>query len=312
MFMSNRLPKISIITPSFNQAQFIEQTICSVLDQGYPNLEYFVMDGGSTDGTVEILKKYAKHLTGWVSEKDRGQSHALNKGLALATGDVLAYINSDDWYLPGAFQAVGEHFEKNPGTGILHGRCVWTDGAGVRLGWRNGIQIDVHQAGVRSLEDILDLWGVWWNRKNFVQPEVFWSRAMADKVGAFNESLYYCMDYEYWLRGLLAGAQVRSLDQEMACFRFQSQQKTVDTAKVADEICGLVQGYLWDLKTPLTASARRRLQAMWRYHRELQPLEHRAMAQGCSRASRWGRILGYIAANPRVLHAPALRQRLGW
>ena len=92
------LPKISIVTPSFNQAEFLEQTIESVLSQGYPNLEYFVMDGGSNDRSVEIIKKYESHLAGWVSEKDRGQSHAINKGLNLSTGDVFNWLNSDDYY----------------------------------------------------------------------------------------------------------------------------------------------------------------------------------------------------------------------
>ena len=98
------LPRISIITPSFNQAQFLEQTIKSVLDQGYPNLEYFIIDGGSTDGSADIIRRYSKQLTYWVSEKDRGQTHAINKGLERATGEIIAYINSDDLYVPGAFR----------------------------------------------------------------------------------------------------------------------------------------------------------------------------------------------------------------
>ena len=102
------LPRISIVTPSFNQGQFIEKTICSVLDQNYPNLEYVVIDGGSTDETVEIIKKYAKHLTYWVSEPDRGQSHAINKGLAHCTGDVFNFLNSDDYLEPGALFHVAE------------------------------------------------------------------------------------------------------------------------------------------------------------------------------------------------------------
>jgi glycosyltransferase involved in cell wall biosynthesis len=104
------LPKISIITPSYNQGHFIEETITSVLDQGYPNLEYIIMDGGSKDNTVEVIKKYEKHITYWVSERDKGQSDAINKGFARATGDVINWLNSDDYYAKGTLQKVGEVF----------------------------------------------------------------------------------------------------------------------------------------------------------------------------------------------------------
>ena len=106
-------PKISIVTPSFNQGQFIEETIRSVLDQDYPNLEYLVIDGGSTDQTIDIIRKYETQLSYWESEKDRGQVHAINKGLARATGDIFAYINSDDIYLPGTFATVAKYFDEH-------------------------------------------------------------------------------------------------------------------------------------------------------------------------------------------------------
>jgi len=107
-------PRLTIVTPSFNQSEFIEETIVSVLDQDYPDLEYIIVDGGSTDRSVELIEKYERWLTYWVSEPDRGQAHAINKGFERATGQIAAYINSDDAYLPGAFATVAQTFARNP------------------------------------------------------------------------------------------------------------------------------------------------------------------------------------------------------
>ncbi len=115
-------PKISIITPSWNQGPFIERTIRSVLEQGYPNLEYIVMDGGSTDGTIDILRKYEGRLT-WVSDKDKGQADAINKGITRSTGDIIAYLNSDDIYETGALRKAADHFSAHPDDRWLTGQC---------------------------------------------------------------------------------------------------------------------------------------------------------------------------------------------
>ena len=116
-----RYPKISIITPSYNQGQFLEQTILSILSQDYPNLEYIIMDGGSSDNSVEIIRKHEDNLTYWVSEPDKGQSDAINKGFQRATGDILTWLNSDDYYLPGTLHTVAEYFTQHPDVECIYG-----------------------------------------------------------------------------------------------------------------------------------------------------------------------------------------------
>lgn len=186
-----QLPRLSIITPSYNQAGFIEETIRSVLSQDYPDLEYIVMDGGSMDGTVEILKKYRGHLH-WVSERDRGQSHAINKGLAIATGEVIAFINSDDVYEPGALLKVGAFFASHPQAAWLTGKCHVIDPAGVEIRrfvtWYKNFWLRFRSYRILQIMDYVS------------QPATFWRRSVIEKVGFFDEKLHYAMDYDYSLR----------------------------------------------------------------------------------------------------------------
>jgi glycosyltransferase involved in cell wall biosynthesis len=183
------LPRITIITPSFNQAQYIEQTIDSVLSQGYQNLEYIVIDGGSNDGSVDLIKKYEKHLAHWVSEPDSGQSHAINKGLRLATGDVVNWLNSDDYYEPNSLKIVGEAFG-DPTTQVLCARSNIV---------RNG-RIEYQTNGTDVYEGNLAKTVAW---ARIDQPETFFRRGSYDRVGLLNESLKYVMDKEWWMRYLL-------------------------------------------------------------------------------------------------------------
>jgi glycosyltransferase involved in cell wall biosynthesis len=185
------LPRITVITPSLNQGEYIRQTIESVLGQDYPDLEYIVMDGGSTDGTIHILKEF-EHRLAWVSERDRGQSHAINKGLQRATGEVIAFLNSDDMYGPGALRKVGEFFARHPRASWLTGRCrvIDRDGHEVRRAVTFYKNMWLRLGSYRALL-VLDY---------VSQPATFWHRRVVEKVGFFDETLHFAMDYDYSLR----------------------------------------------------------------------------------------------------------------
>jgi glycosyltransferase involved in cell wall biosynthesis len=204
-------PTISIITPSFNQAPFIEETIRSVLEQDYDELQYVIIDGGSTDGSIDIIRRYQDRLGYWISEKDRGQAHALNKGLAHATGDVVAYLNSDDVYRPGAFKAVAEYFRNNP-------NCNWLCGDTMMFGEGSKpevISADVPKSAAHALS-----WAY-----TAPQPGMFWKRGLL-KDG-FDEQWRYCFDHELYVRLLIEGYVCEHLPVTLAGYRLHPESKTV-------------------------------------------------------------------------------------
>lgn len=215
---SNDLPKISVVTPSYNQAKYIKATIDSVLSQDYPNLEYIVMDGGSTDETVQILKSYGKKIK-WESKKDKGQTHAINKGLRLATGEVLAYLNSDDIYLPGALKRVGEYYQKTKADWIT-GDCltILEDGSLSKNNWlisgyKRFLMFLYSPLTLRIADSMLP------------QPSTFWTRKAWERVGEFNEDYHYVMDYDYWLR-MSKYFSPHDLKVPLSGFRFQDNSKS--------------------------------------------------------------------------------------
>ncbi|MBA7607247.1 hypothetical protein ES703_14405 [subsurface metagenome] len=180
-------PKISIVTPSYNQARFIEETIRSVLLQGYPNLEYIIIDGGSSDNSVEIIKKYEKWLTYWVSEPDQGQSAAINKGFKKASGEIYTWLNSDDYLLENALRNVAEAYRVSPRAGAWCGgyRRVYADGKLLWVGWPKRLDLD----GLAQ-----------WFENCFSQSACFFSRKAWQECGPLEEDLHYAMDFDLWLK----------------------------------------------------------------------------------------------------------------
>ncbi|MFA6518478.1 MAG: glycosyltransferase family 2 protein [Candidatus Shapirobacteria bacterium] len=212
--------KFSIVTPSYNQGQYIEETINSVISQkGDFDIEYFIMDGSSTDNTVAILKKYSKNLSKnprisfyWQSKKDSGQVDALNQGLAKTNGDVIAYINSDDYYLPNAFNTVAKYFESHPKSLWLVGNCQVSN---PRLAWTFFLK---HLWPIQCFKDALYVF----NTIN--QPSVFLKKPLVDKVGKFNSDYHYAFDYDYWLRCLKFGLPSRIFN-GLSVFRIHEKSK---------------------------------------------------------------------------------------
>lgn len=286
-----KIPKISIITPSFNQGKYIEETIKSVLDQNYPNLEYIIIDGGSTDGTVEVIRKYESRISYWVSEKDRGQTHAINKGLARASGDIIAYINSDDYYASDAFRLVADEFIRHPQASLIHGICAIVN--------EQGEKIDQRLASITQYEEILDLWGVWWNKRNFVQPEVFWTKAAFKNAGYFNESLFYVMDYEYWLRILKNNGQVLTVQQELSNFRRTSIQKSTHSDRVALELLQVVEPFYKE-SNGLEYKKKLRLLGNLYYQKYFLSEIRESINSGDSRWARWFKLVQVIMKYPGI------------
>lgn len=182
------LPRITVVTPSYQQGGFLEKTLRSVLDQGYPNLEYLVVDGGSTDGSVDIIRRYASSLAWWTSEKDRGQSHAINKGFARATGDILCWLNSDDYLAPGALGNVAAAMVDARIPRAVAGDCVRV--------FEDGRPPFRHRGQPVTLGDLLE----YWQPYPMHQPSIFWTRAVYERVGPLREDLHLIMDFDYWLR----------------------------------------------------------------------------------------------------------------
>jgi len=209
---------VSIVTPSFNQARYLEETMRSVLEQDYPHIEYIVVDGGSTDGSVDIIRRYADRLAWWVSEPDRGQTDAINKGFAHAHGEILAWLNSDDTYEPGAVREAVAYLQAHPEVGMVYGDANYIDEEGRVIGRFPAAQTDYRRL-----------------RRGYVhipQQASFFRAALWRKVGPLDPTFYFAMDYDLWVR-LAREAPLHYVPRVWANFRLHSDAKTI----TADDRC---------------------------------------------------------------------------
>lgn len=201
--------KISIVTPSFNQAPFLKETILSVINQDWPHIEYFVVDGGSTDDSVAIIKEFSSSIDWWVSEKDSGQSHAINKGLQKVTGDIIGWINSDDYYEPNVFRSIVQSFKNNPQADVIYFDVRNLSGTSEHI---------FHHQPFYPPELFL-------TKVCLHQPGVFWRRSIMEQIGFLDENLHYVMDFDLWIRMYLNG-QLKYIPHVVSNFRIHNDSKT--------------------------------------------------------------------------------------
>ena len=205
-------PKITIVTPSYNQGKFVEETIRSVLLQGYPNLEYIIIDGGSTDNSVEVIKKYGSWLTYWVSEPDRGQSHAINKGWRRSTGEILAWLNSDDMYEPEGLRKATEFLVTHPNVDMVYGDC--------RMISEDSRTVGLCPTSPFDIKKLLCFEG------SICQQTVFLRKRTLDLVGDVDERLHVVMDTDLWIKIALAGLKIQYIPELLGAFRIYPENKT--------------------------------------------------------------------------------------
>lgn len=230
-------PLISIVTPSYNQGQFLEETIRSVLLQGYPNLEYLIIDGGSTDHSVEIIKRYEPWLTYWVSENDGGQADAINRGWRRSTGEIIAWINADDTYSPKAFETAVTNLVREPNVDLVYGNCNCIDFKGNLLGVMKNWEFDLR----RQLT----------GRNLIHQSSTFFYRYVYDTLKGLDESLNYVMDYDFWVRMLLAGFRFYHVPKVLSNYRLHPSAKTVaDNLPMVKEVRTILEKIYQSGTTP--------------------------------------------------------------
>lgn len=227
--MGNQFPKITMVTPSFQQVAYLRQCIESVLSQNYKNLEYTIYDGGSADGSVEIIQEFADQLDGWVSRKDKGQSEAVARGFASATGEILGWLNSDDILLPNALTVVGNHFANHPECQFLSGHGDFVNEDGTTVVYR-------HRISAFTADELL----CYYDNNYLPQPSVFFRKSLYEAVGGLNTSLHFSLDIDLFLR-MAKVSQLQIVDQILSQLRLQPSSKTVSANRILiAEVCSTV------------------------------------------------------------------------
>lgn len=228
--MRSQSLRVSIVTPSFNHGEFIEEAILSVLNQDFPNIEYIIIDGGSTDNSVEVIKKYEHQIAHWVSEPDGGQTQAINKGLKIAKGDIFSWLNSDDLLLPGAISAIVECFQQHPEAGFVYGDYHMIDQSGQTLYKR---MVSDYDYGVLV-----------YGRSLITQPASFFTRYVLEDIGYLDEQYDFCMDLEFWIRAAAHDIIFQPLRVPIAANRLHRKTKTfTQHAKLIEQHRQIVKKY---------------------------------------------------------------------
>jgi GT2 family glycosyltransferase len=286
--MSAPSSPLVLAIPTFRAERFLAATLESLAAQG-THVRWHLQDAASPDQTVAIAKRYQRADDRVVSEPDGGQADGLNRAFRAMGGEIVGFINGDDCLLPGAAERVLRYFAEHPEIDLLVGGIEWIDEQGAVTG--------THAGAIANTAEVLDIYGVWWNRRQWVQPEVFYRRSLWERVGGFDPSYHLAFDYEFWVRCFLAGARVLHVPEAFAQFRFHAAQKSSAATQAADEIRAIAARHLEHAGLP--AGQARALRARLSYDRY-------QLANPAGRAPFWRALL----THPEWLGVPEVWQRL--